>query len=169
MGAQPVMKLIKIGKILGAHGIKGALKVRSYAENPTDIASYSPLVDESGETYKIKKLLATNGDVLILEVAGVEDRTKAETLKGTDLMVEREKLPSVAEDEFYFSDILGFEAFDNAGKLLGKVGEVANFGASDVLEIEMHEKKSIMIPTFAILEVLEPEKKIIVDGNYVVL
>jgi 16S rRNA processing protein RimM len=65
----------------------------------------------------------------------VRDRTTAEGLRGTELYVAREALPPAEDDEFYHADLIGLEARDSEGRMLGKVAAIHNFGASDVIEL----------------------------------
>ena len=71
----------------------------------------------------------------MIAFAEVRDRNAAEALKGTELLVTRDALPAPDEDEFYHADLVGLEARDSEGRVLGKVAAVHNFGASDVIEL----------------------------------
>jgi 16S rRNA processing protein RimM len=159
---------VSLGKIIGAHGVLGAIKVRSYTKNPTDIAKYSPLEDNLGGKYEIEKVFGVKNDEMIFLTKEIKDRTQAEKLRGLELLADREKLPKIAEDEFYFQDILGFCVQDETGKNLGEILGVANFGASDLLEVG-NEDKSIMVLMKAIKDVQMESKKVIIDSEYVVL
>lgn len=130
-------KLLLMGAILGAHGIKGEVKVKSFAATPSDIAGYGPLSDAQ-ERRRFELSIVGTSDatrgILIARIAGVADRNAAEALKGTELYVARERLPHLTDsDEFYFADLIGLQAVDAAGKHYGKVVSVDNYGAGDLL------------------------------------
>lgn len=130
-------KLLLMGAVLGAHGIKGEVKVKSFAAKPSDIAGYGPLTD-AGERRSFELTVVGTGDatrgILIARIAGVTDRNAAEALKGTELYVARERLPHLTDaDEFYFADLIGLLAVDQGGKPYGRVVSVDNYGAGDLL------------------------------------
>jgi len=74
-------------------------------------------------------------DFLVARLKGITDRAAAERLRNTDLYVARERLPAPEPEEFYYADLIGLRAEDNAGKTIGVVVAVHNFGAGDILEI----------------------------------
>lgn len=130
-------KLLLLGAIIGAHGIKGEVKVKSFAAQPSDIAAYGPLSD-AGEKRRFDLSVVGTADatrgILIARIAGVADRNAAEALKGTELYVARAKLPHLADsEEFYFADLIGLLAVDAAGKPYGRIVSVDNYGAGDLL------------------------------------
>ena len=82
---------ILIGRILGAHGIRGAVKLKSFAANPADIATYKPLTAGDGRVFQIVHLKPAR-DEFIADLKEVRDRNAAEALKGTDLFIARDHL-----------------------------------------------------------------------------
>ena len=136
--------MVLMGAIIGAHGIKGEVKVKSFAGAPRAIASYGPLSDAKGRSFALsvtgQASPGKNGagqDVLIARIAGIGDRNAAEALKGVELFVARERLPKIAdEEEFYLADLIGLEALDQHGTALGRVVAVENYGAGDVISID---------------------------------
>src|SRR5687768_16496173 len=107
-----------MGAILGAHGIKGEVKVKSFTGQPSAIADYGPLLDPKRKrSFDLK--VTGQGDaakgIVIARIEGVADRNAAEALKGVELFVERERLPATAgPDEFYLADLIGLGAVDKA-------------------------------------------------------
>ncbi|WP_374655194.1 ribosome maturation factor RimM [Dongia sp.] len=128
-----------MGAIIGAHGIKGEVKVKSFAGTPAAIATYGALADARGRTFDLALVgKATAGkDTLIARIKGVGDRNAAEALKGVELFVARDRLPQIAdEEEFYLADLIGLSAVDQQGTNHGRVAAVENYGAGDVLSLE---------------------------------
>ena len=130
-------KRILLGRIAGAHGIRGEVIIHAFTEPPENIAAYGPLSDEAGaRTFRIETARATAKGV-VARLAGVSDRTAAEALKGVDLYVDRDRLPPAVEGEYYHADLIGMAAVDPAGQRIGEVVAVQNFGAGDLLEIRL--------------------------------
>lgn len=122
-----------------AHGVHGAVKAKCFAENPSELAAYGPLLTSDGESFKITSVKPDKlGARLMLD--GIHNRNQAEALRGTALFVAREKLPELADgDDFYHADLIGLEVVDGGGTTIGHVMGVHNFGAGDLLEVAAHE------------------------------
>ena len=122
--------------MVGAHGVKGLVRVRPFTAEPESIACYGAVQDESGRRLTLEAVGRAKGAVLA-RVEGVADRNQAEALKGTRLYVERRALPAIEEaDTYYHVDLIGLLAETPEGQALGRVTAVHDFGAGDVLEIE---------------------------------
>jgi 16S rRNA processing protein RimM len=128
---------ILLGRIAGAHGIGGEVLIHCYATLPESLTAYGPLSDaDGGRTFTITRLKPTARGVLA-RVAGINDRSAAEGLKGVGLYVPRARLPEPAEGEFYHVDLIGLLAIDAEGRPFGEIAAVHNFGAGDLLEIRL--------------------------------
>ncbi len=124
-----------MGEVVGAHGVKGLVRVRPFTEEPEAIAAYGALRDERGRRLTLEAVGRARGAVLA-RIEGVADRSQAEALKGTRLYVERAALPAIEEAEtYYHADLIGLRAETAEGRALGRVTAVHDFGAGDVLEI----------------------------------
>jgi len=133
--------LILLGHISTAHGIRGEVVIKSHTDAPLDIGAYGPLSNKDGtQTYTIKPLRVAKKGV-IARIDGVTERNGAEALRGTELYIERDKLPEPDEDEVYHSDIIGMAAVGADGAAIGEVIAIQNFGAGDLLEIRLAGKK----------------------------
>ena len=128
---------ILIGVIVGAHGVRGEVKVKSFTAAAADMAAYGPLTDEAGtRRFKLKLVGQAKGTV-IARIDGVADRNAAEALKGLRLYVARTALPDTGEDEFYHADLIGLPLQLRDGSAYGRIEPVENYGAGDVLEIAL--------------------------------
>jgi len=127
---------ILLGRIAGAHGIRGEVLIKAFTERPQDIAAYGPLDDGGARTFTIEAVRAT-GKGVVARLAGVRDRNAAEALKGTPLYVDRARLPAPAEGEFYHADLIGMAAVDAEDRPVGEVVGVHNHGAGDILEVRL--------------------------------
>ena len=129
--------MLLLGRIADAHGIRGEVLIHSYTDPPEHIAAYGPLSDAaSARSFAIESARATPKGV-VARLRGVDDRTAAEALRGTELYVARDKLPAAADDEFYHADLIGLDAVAPDGKAIGKIVAVHNFGAGDLIEIRL--------------------------------
>jgi 16S rRNA processing protein RimM len=137
---------ILLGAVTGAHGIRGEVRIKVFAEDPMAIASYGPLSDESGErTFTIARVRPGKG-VAIAALEGVSNRNEAEALHSTKLYALRAALPEAGADEFYHADLVGVAVEDRAGKALGTIIAVHDFGAGPILEIAPETGDSVMAP-----------------------
>jgi 16S rRNA processing protein RimM len=151
-------KRVCVGVVTGAHGVRGAVRIKSFTAEPTDVASYGPLEDESGERHYSLRLIGSAKGVLIAKLPGVDDRDRAETLRGTRLYLPYSALPPPAEDEYYHADLIGLEAALVDGTPVGRVRAVHDFGAGDTLEIDRPKGPSVIVPfTRAIVPVVNLE------------
>jgi len=140
-------RLVLMGAILGAHGIKGEVKVKSFAAKPADIAEYGPLTDTKHKrSFELSIVGAAKG-VLIGRIAGITDRNAAEALKGVELFVDRERLPAPDDpEEYYLADLIGLAAFDGKGAKLGEIVSVDNYGAGDLLLVVPENGEGFVVP-----------------------
>jgi 16S rRNA processing protein RimM len=127
---------ILLGRIAGAHGIRGEVLIRTFTGRPEDIGAYGPLDDGAGHTVTVETVRTTSKGV-VARIEGISDRNAAEALKGAALYVERERLPPPDEGEFYHADLIGLAAVDPEGRRLGEIVGVHNYGAGDLLELRL--------------------------------
>ncbi len=154
--AMTVAKQVCVGVVTGPHGVAGAVRVKSFTQHPEDVAAYGPLADETGRRHLELRLLGTAKGVLIARLAGVEDRNRAEELRGLRLYLPRSALPPPAAEEYYHADLIGLAAALGDGTPLGRVRAVHDFGAGDTLEIECPGAPPAMVPfTRAIVPVVD--------------
>jgi 16S rRNA processing protein RimM len=129
-------KRVLVGRIAGAHGIRGGVLIRSFTARPEDIGAYGPLSDGGARTFKLKSARVTAKGV-VAQLDGIADRTAAEALKGTGLYADRDRLPATGEEEFYHADLIGLAAVDAQGQPLGEIVGVHNYGAGDLIELRL--------------------------------
>ncbi|PKU25325.1 ribosome maturation factor RimM [Telmatospirillum siberiense] len=124
-----------VGVILGAHGLKGAVRIKSFTERAVDVAAYGAVEDEAGGRRFRLRLLGEVKGAVTARIEGIDERNAAEALKGLKLYVAKSSLPPPEEEEFYYSDLVGLKAELADGKAMGKVKGVFDFGGGDVIEI----------------------------------
>lgn len=140
-------RLILLGEIGSAHGIRGEVAIRTFTENPADIAAYGALSDKTGDrTFVIANVRVTSKAV-IAKIRGIDDRTAAEKLRNIKLYIKRGRLPEPEAGAFYYEDLTGLKAVDQTGAELGTIAGVVNFGAGDLLEVARPgERETLLVP-----------------------
>ena len=131
-------RMITVGRLHGAFGVRGEVKLESYADPLRAIARYQPwtLRDARGnqrlcEGAKVRE----GGKGLIATLPGVDDRDAAEALRGTDILVPRSALPPPAPGEYYWVDLEGLRVVTTEGVVLGEVSHLLSTGANDVMVV----------------------------------
>jgi 16S rRNA processing protein RimM len=150
-------KRVCLGVVTGAHGVQGAVRIKSFTEVAEDIGHYGPLTDDTGQRSFDLHLLGAAKGVVIARVAGVEDRRQAEAMRGLRLYLARSALPETTAEEYYHADLIGLEAVLSDGTPVGRVRAVYDFGAGDTLELARPGAPPVMVPfTRAVVPVVEP-------------
>ncbi len=140
-------KRVCLGKIVGVHGVRGEFKVKSFTAKDSDIASYGILEDEHAKQKFELKVTGHSKDLLRIKIKGIDDRTLAETMIGTELYAPRGVFPELKDEEVYYEvDLVGLKVFNDENKEVAKVIGFYNFGAGDILELKLLTGKTEMIP-----------------------
>ena len=135
-----------LGAIAAPHGVRGLLKVKSFTEQPENLAAYGPLSDESGNRKFELEILGRAGGLTLVRLKGVRDRDQAAALRGTKLFVARSALPPPQDEEFYHADLIGLTVVSPSGEEIGKVKAVQNYGAGDLLEVHRPDGRGLELP-----------------------
>ncbi len=155
-----------VAQIIGAHGVHGRVRLKSFTADPEAVFTYAPLTDEAGTRVFKVKMTGMGKDHFLATVEGLKDKTQADALKGTRLFVDRSALPDPEdEEEFYHADLLGLPTTTVAGQDFGTIKAIHDFGAGDMLEILHVSGKTVFIPfTKAVVPVVEVSvPRIVVD------
>ena len=135
-----------IGVIAGAHGVRGQVRVKSFTADVDAVSNYGTLSDAKGKlSFDLTMTGQTKGQ-LICNIKGVNDRNAAEDLKGMELFIDRDALPETDEDEFYYTDLIGMRMELVDGTPYGLLKAVHNFGADDLLDVNLTEGGTVMLP-----------------------
>lgn len=135
-----------LGMVVGVHGVRGVVRIKSFAADPADIAAYGAVSDESGSRrFEVEVRGFARGSVLA-RLSGIADRDAAEALRGVRLYVPRDALPATKEDEYYHADLIGLPVETREGAVLGTVRAVHNFGAGDILELRAADGIEFFLP-----------------------
>ena len=135
-----------VARIGAAHGVRGAVKLWTFTEDPFAVKDYGPLSTKDGARHFEVASAREARDHLVVTFKGVATRDEAERLNGIELYVPRERLPAVEDDEYYQADLIGLDAVTTANEPLGRVIAIHNFGAGDIIEIAPPSGTTILLP-----------------------
>ena len=156
--------LILVGRVAGAFGVKGEVRITSFTAEPLALVAYKSLLREDGQV----ALTLTGGRAakggVVARAREIATREEAEAARGLKLYIPRAVLPEPDDaDEFYIADLVGLEVVSPDGERLGRVRSVRDFGAGDLLEIEPVAGESWWLPFTreAVPEVSIAERRIV--------
>ena len=139
-------RLILVGRVAGAFGVKGELRLTAYTDDPLALARYRDLKRADGSPALTLSGGRAQKGALITRAKEVATREEAEALRGLELYVPRDALPPPEADEYYLADLIGLAAVSPDGAPLGRIKSVQNFGAGDLLEIAPEAGPSWWLP-----------------------
>ena len=121
--------MVLVGAIAGSYGCNGEVRLKSFTSNPLSIEQYNPLYSKDlTETYYVR-IMGQLKNSLRAKISTISSKEAAENLKGCELFVNRSCFPELAEDEFYYADLIGLQVLDSGGVLIGKVKAIFNLEA----------------------------------------
>lgn len=126
-----------VGRISGLYGVRGWVKIQSHTDPRENLLSFDHWLIGSGDQWRVAKLTdgRRHGKGVVARIAGYEDRDKAVGLVGLEIAIERDQLPELESDDFYWTDLEGLEVRTCAGVTLGRVDHLIATGANDVLVV----------------------------------
>ena len=163
--------LVPLGVVIGAHGVRGELRVKPYNPSSDLLPSLrKALLRQGGDTQAGREVALRStrwhGEGLLITIDGCEDRDAALALRGAELCVTRAQLPKTAEGEHYLIDLVGLTArlAGEGEAVLGQVTDAIEYPASCVLRIET-ERGAIEVPVHEryLIEVRLDAGAVIVD------
>jgi 16S rRNA processing protein RimM len=137
---------ICVARIGAAHGVRGAVKLWTFTEDPLAVQRYGPLQTKDGARQFEVMHARDAKDHLVATLKGIATREEAERLNGIELYIAREKLPATDDDEYYHADLIGLAAVTTADAPLGRVVAIHNFGAGDIIEIAPPHGQTMLLP-----------------------
>jgi 16S rRNA processing protein RimM len=140
---------ILVGRFGSPHGLDGEIRLSSFTSEPCTIASYKPLLDESGtREFEILRLRARKDNMFIAKISGICDRASAAALTNALLYLPKASLPKTGEEEFYRADLIGLEAVTATGEPFGRILNVVNYGGGDILELAGANSGEVLLLPF---------------------
>jgi 16S rRNA processing protein RimM len=134
---------VALAAVAGAHGVKGEVRLKLFSDSVESLSRHKKLYVGGAE----RRLLSVRpGKTPVARFEGVGDRSAAEALRGSLVEVDRAALPPLEEGEYYHADVIGLPCEDRGGNAVGTVVAVENYGAGDLLEVELDGGKRSLIP-----------------------
>lgn len=162
----PNAPYLEIGKIITAQGLNGEVRVYPDSDFPERFEKpgkrwiLRPGATEPEEIRLVKGRYLNGKGLYVVQLAGVTDRTQAEALQGSKLLVLASDRPKLEADEFHVADLIGLQVFDQATQnLVGTVTDILSAG-NDLLEVKRPNEKTVLIPfVMAIVPVVDLQQK----------
>jgi 16S rRNA processing protein RimM len=137
-------KRVALAAVAGAHGVKGEVRLKLFSDSIASLTKHAK-VFVGGVEHRLLGV-RDGGKTAIARFEGIVDRSAVEALRGQLIEVDRSDLPPLEEGEFYHADVLGLPCVDRDGQAVGTVAAVENFGAGDLLEVELPNGRKSLIP-----------------------
>jgi 16S rRNA processing protein RimM len=137
---------ICVARIGAAHGVRGAVKLWTFTEDPLAVQRYGPLSTKDGARQFEVAHAREAKDHLVATLKGVATREDAERLNGIELYIARDKLPATDDDEYYHADLIGLAAVTTSDQPLGRVLAIHDFGAGTIIEIAPPQGPTMLLP-----------------------
>jgi 16S rRNA processing protein RimM len=142
--------LILVGRVAGAFGVRGEVRLSAYTADPMALKTYRDLLREDGSPGLTVQTARPVKDGVICRVAELDSKEAADALRGTRLYVPRSLLPEPDEDEYYLADLIGMLAKLETGEVAGRIKAVHDFGAGDILEIDPGNGRATFLQPFTL-------------------
>lgn len=164
-------KPLIVGKLNGASGIKGWVKVFSYTDPKENILNYSPwFLKLDGQWQQVSIINGREqGKTVVAQLEGCNDRNTAESYRGVEIAIDESQLPQLGEGEYYWRDLIGLTVVNVAGDEVGTVEKMMETGANDVLVVKTASKEELLIPyvpEYSVMKVDLESKQITVDWEF---
>lgn len=163
-----------IGKIGATYGVKGWLKIYPFSDTGSGIFAYKTwfLADSERDPAQLQPITIAafkpHQKAFIAKLSGVEAKEDAQLLTGKTILIKRDQLPTLPENEFYWSDLIGLTVFNQKGEELGPIIYLIATGSNDVL-VTLHQGKEFAIPYLpsVVVKVDLKQKQIIVNWDLI--
>jgi len=139
-------KQVLLGRVMGAFGVRGDVRLESWTEPRARIFSYQPWIlrAPSGAARELRDARGRDtGKHVVATLPGCEDRDAAEAMRGTEIWVARDALPPPAPGEYYWVDLEGLRVVTVEGVDLGQVSHLLSTGANDVLVVRGERERML--------------------------
>jgi len=160
---------ILLGKLGKPHGVKGFLYIHYYGKDANKLSDYEGLFLDDGAVVKVEKLLLQK-DRVILKFQDTNSRNDSEKLRDKELFILEDSLPALDDNQAYYFELEGFSVNNLDNVDLGKIKEILETNANDVLVIEPTEssvdEKERLVPYIkdnVVIEINKKDKTILID------
>lgn len=170
-GAQPPADIVVLGKVVDSYGLRGAVKVHPFADDPRSWGAlphwWLGREGDAPVAWRRVRLMRCReqSGVLVATLEGIVDRDASEALRGMLVGAPRAELPATESGEYYWGDLLGLDVVNVQGQSLGQVAGLIGTAANDVLRVDDGEGRERLLPFVdaVIRDVDVPGRRILVD------
>lgn len=163
----PKDKYILIGTITKAHGMRGEVKILCFSGEPEQLSDYENLVlvDRKASLSPVLAIKKTRpqGKIAITLLESISDRNRSEAIEGSGVLVDKNELPEIDEDEYYWHQLIGKSVVDTEGVLLGKIDSIFSNGAQDIMVLGKRRGHDVMIPIVADIVLDTDGEQVVID------
>ncbi len=144
---------VVLARIVGAHALRGEVRARFFGDGPANLLGVPSIWlaakpdDAAARPYRVLHAGSGRAGEVRLALEGVEGRNAAEELRGLFVLGAQSDLPNLADDDYYWHQLVGCDVEDTAGTLIGRVKELWETGAHDVLVVETQDGRRMLLPT----------------------
>ena len=157
---------VVIGRVSSPHGVRGWVKILSFTDPIENIFSYKSIFLEKGNEYLPFEIedYSTNGKIVRIKLKGVDDRDQSEAVSNCEILIDREELPEISSDSYYWTDLLGFEVRTEVNECIGLLDSFFETGSNDVMVIvgENNSRKLIPFINIDVVKNVDIESKVII-------
>lgn len=166
--SKPNSELVVIGAIMGAHGVRGDVRVKSFTADPLAVFDYAPFLAEDGTEILDPVGLRPAKDHFVVTPKVARQKEQWDAMKGTRLYVPRDRFPEPEDDEYYIDDLIGLEVFAGGEEKIGRIKAVLNHGAGDLIEVlRPAQNKPVLVPfTLEDVPVVDLKRGRIIVANF---
>jgi len=164
-----VEDLVVIGRVTRPHGVRGEIRVLPFTESPASFKRFDRVIlrqpNEAGKSVRVKSA-RPHKTIVLLQLEGMRTREEAERWCQAEILVRRDWLPELESHEYYWADLIGLSAYDEAGRFVGDVERVISTKGDDILVLN-HDCREVLLPfrTENVLEVDVVEKRLLVQAS----
>jgi 16S rRNA processing protein RimM len=152
MSSQSIPRRVVLGRVRGAHGLRGQVRVRFFGDGPDSLARFPEVTlassaEEPGVArHEVLKCSPGRAGEVRLTLSDLGDRDAAQALRGLLVLGEPEHLDALPPGDHYWYELVGCEVVDEQGRRLGRVRELWDTGAHDVLVVEREAGADVLVP-----------------------
>lgn len=156
---------VVVGRVGGAYGIRGWVRIASYTDPPGNLLGYRPWFLRRASSWQPLQVLAIEprGDGFVASLSGIDDRDRALALRGCEIGVPASCFPPADAGEYYWRDLIGLRVVNRDGALLGTIERLIETGANDVMVVKGERERLIPFVAHFVTEVLPGHGVVRVD------
>jgi 16S rRNA processing protein RimM len=161
--------LLLIGRVIRPHGLKGLLRIISYAESGESFLRAGRVLLKPGSSemseFKVASITAS-GKAILLSLEGISSMDAAERYRGAEILIPKSALRKEADDEFFWFELIGLDVYLKSGRFIGILKEIINTGSNDIYVVKDGEKEHLIPALHGVVLRIDPaEKRMLVADN----